>query len=155
MKLKELNSVDVCEAFKQGLLNNFSRSGVINNPIKDIYTITNPQQNLPDNYITIMPNGSMDNRGYVAQGIILMEIYCKLLPDGSINKVKNNKVLEWIGAMLDNDVIVREGYNNDVYVNRYYFSYSADYAFVDDINVEFGYSVKRLNIFFRKKTKHN
>ena len=155
MKLKELNSVDVCEAFKQGLLNNFSRSGVINNPIKDIYTITNPQQNLPDNYITIMPNGSMDNRGYVAQGIILMEIYCKLLPDGSINKVKNNKVLEWLGAMLDNDVIVREGYNNDVYVNRYYFSYSADYAFVDDINVEFGYSVKRLNIFFRKKTKHN
>lgn len=155
MKLKELNSVDVCEAFKQGLLNNFSRSGVINNPIKDIYTITNPQQNLPDNYITIMPNGSMDNRGYVAQGIILMEIYCKLLPDGSINKVKNNKVLEWIGAMLDNDVIVREGYNNDVYVNRYYFSYSADYAFIDDINVEFGYSVKRLNIFFRKKTKLN
>lgn len=155
MKLKELNSVDVCEAFKQGLLNNFSRSGVINNPIKDIYTITNPQQNLPDNYITIMPNGSMDNRGYVAQGIILMEIYCKLLPDGSINKVKNNKVLEWIGAMLDNDVIVREGYNNDVYVNRYYFSYSADYAFIDDINVEFGYSVKRLNIFFRKRTKHN
>ena len=155
MKLKELNSVDVCEAFKQGLLNNFSRSGVINNPIKDIYTITNPQQNLPDNYITIMPNGSIDNRGYVAQGIILMEIYCKLLPDGSINKVKNNKVLEWIGAMLDNDVIVREGYNNDVYVNRYYFSYSADYAFIDDINVEFGYSVKRLNIFFRKKTKHN
>ena len=155
MKLKELNSVDVCEAFKQGLLNNFSRSGVINNPIKDIYTITNPQQNLPDNYITIMPNGSMDNRGYVAQGIILMEIYCKLLPDGSINKVKNNKVLEWLGAMLDNDVIVREGYNNDVYVNRYYFSYSADYAFVDDINVEFGYSVKRLNIFFRKKTKLN
>lgn len=155
MKLKELNSVDVCEAFKQGLLNNFSRSGVINNPIKDIYTMTNPQQNLPDNYITIMPNGSMDNRGYVAQGIILMEIYCKLLPDGSINKVKNNKVLEWLGAMLDNDVIVREGYNNDVYVNRYYFSYSADYAFIDDINVEFGYSVKRLNIFFRKKTKHN
>ena len=155
MKLKELNSVDVCEAFKQGLLNHFSRSGVINNPIKDIYTITNPQQNLPDNYITIMPNGSMDNRGYVAQGIILMEIYCKLLPDGSINKVKNNKVLEWLGAMLDNDVIVREGYNNDVYVNRYYFSYSADYAFIDDINVEFGYSVKRLNIFFRKKTKHN
>lgn len=155
MKLKELNSVDVCEAFKQGLLNNFSRSGVINNPIKDIYTITNPQQNLPDNYITIMPNGSMDNRGYVAQGIILMEIYCKLLPDGSINKVKNNKVLEWLGAMLDNDVIVREGYNNDVYVNRYYFSYSADYAFIDDINVEFGYSVKRLNIFFRKKTKLN
>lgn len=155
MKLKELNSVDVCEAFKQGLLNNFSRSGVINNPIKDIYTMTNPQQNLPDNYITIMPNGSMDNRGYVAQGIILMEIYCKLLPDGSINKVKNNKVLEWLGAMLDNDVIVREGYNNDVYVNRYYFSYSADYAFIDDINVEFGYSVKRLNIFFRKKTKLN
>lgn len=155
MKLKELNSVDVCEAFKQGLLNNFSRSGVINNPIKDIYTITNPQQNLPDNYITIMPNGSMDNRGYVAQGIILMEIYCKLLPDGSINKVKNNKVLEWLGAMLDNDVIVREGYNNDVYVNRYYFSYSADYAFIDDINVEFGYSVKRLNIFFRKRTKLN
>lgn len=155
MKLKELNSVDVCEAFKQGLLNNFSRGGVINNPIKDIYTITNPQQNLPDNYITIMPNGSMDNRGYVAQGIILMEIYCKLLPDGSINKVKNNKVLEWLGAMLDNDVIVREGYNNNVYVNRYYFSYSADYAFVDDINVEFGYSVKRLNIFFRKKTKLN
>ena len=155
MKLKELNSVDVCEAFKQGLLNHFCRSGVMNNPINDIYTITNPQQNLPDNYITIMPNGSMDNRGYVAQGIILMEIYCKLLPDGSINKVKNNKVLEWLGAMLDNDVIVREGYNNDVYVNRYYFSYSADYAFVDDINVEFGYSVKRLNIFFRKKTKHN
>lgn len=155
MKLKELNSVDVCEAFKQGLLNNFSRSGVINNPIKDIYTITNPQQNLPDNYITIMPNGSMDNRGYVAQGIILMEIYCKLLPDGSINKVKNNKVLEWLGAMLDNNVIVREGYNNNVYVNRYYFSYSADYAFIDDINVEFGYSVKRLNIFFRKKTKLN
>ena len=155
MKLKELNSVDVCEAFKQGLLNNFSRSGVINNPIKDIYTMTNPQQNLPDNYITIMPNGSMDNRGYVAQGIILMEIYCKLLPDGSINKVKNNKVLEWLGAMLDNDVIVREGYNNNVYVNRYYFSYSADYAFIDDINVEFGYSVKRLNIFFRKKTKLN
>src|SRR5574344_682857 len=155
MKLKELNSVDVCEAFKQGLLNNFSRSGVINNPIKDIYTMTNPQQDLPDNYITIMPNGSMDNRGYVAQGIILMEIYCKLLPDGSINKVKNNKVLEWLGAMLDNNVIVREGYNNNVYVNRYYFSYSADYAFIDDINVEFGYSVKRLNIFFRKKTKHN
>lgn len=135
MKLTELNSITGCEVLKS----------LLEGKMAEINTkcfIRMPEKNLPDFFVAIVPNGGMEDVGDMGQGIIQISICVRLIKDLEVNNIKLNKILEQI-----EEVIPFEGVSRD----KYYFTLTTEYNFVDDIDYSLGYAVKNLNVYFRKE----
>lgn len=135
MKLTELNSITGCEVLKSLLEVNMAE-------INTKCFINMPEKNLPDFFIAIAPNGGMEDVGDIGQGIIQISICVRLIKNLEINNLKLNKILEQI-----EEVIPFEGVSKD----KYYFTLTTEYNFVDDMDYSLGYAVKNLNVYFRKE----
>ena len=139
MKLSELNSITACKVLQSLLADEMTA-------INTTCYINMPEKNLPDFFITIAPNGGMEDVGDMWQGIIQMTICVRLIKNLEINNIKLTKILEKI-----EEVIPFEGVRKD----RYYFTLSTNYNFVDDMDYSVGYAVKNLNVYFRLERENN
>ena len=134
MRLSRLQQHKICDALKRAFVEN----GFI---INDIYTMVEPSSDMPQCYVFISPNGSIDDLGDIAEGILALDVRVKLLQDRTINYIKLDKIIDDIDRIL----------GNDVHIDNYYFTLSQRYKAVDYIDQAFGYSTKLINVFYRVK----
>lgn len=139
MKLTELNNISACNILKSLLANEMEQ-------IKTSVFVNTPESALPINFITISPNGGMDDLGNVGEGVLLLNVCVKLLQKNEVNNVKLTRILEVIEK-----VIPYEGVRKD----NYYFTFSEKYKYSDGIDYSLGYAVKSLNVYFRVQRTNN
>lgn len=131
MKLKEKNIFAMCNKLKDVLI-----AGGFVLPTEKIYIQTNPNTDIPNDYIVISGNGGFTDLGDVSTNVILIEISVKLLSDKSINNVRMNYITSSLSDILDKSVVK----------DNYYFSISKNYNIFDNVDITMGYAVKILNI---------
>lgn len=131
MQLVEKDIFIICDKLKEILVSN----GFVLSE-NQIYTMTMPNSDIPNDFVLISGNGGFEDKGDIAYCTILIEVNVKLLQDKSINKVRLRYIMNSLSSILSNSI----GKDN------YYFRVSNRYNIIDNIDISLGYATKMLNI---------
>ena len=77
-----------------------------------IYDGSKPTSQLPDNFIEIMQNGSFkssSNSMGIVDGVLLLTINVKLLPDSTVNLKKEDIILKKFDSLFQNNKVQVSG----------------------------------------------
>lgn len=107
-----------------------------------------PTNELPDDFLTVYVNGDPGGFGMdtqFARGYIMVSLYCKLNPDGTVKKNRITKLLEQFEEIVNKHT-----------TPNYYFEYDAQRFITPTTpNMTSGYSVTTLNLKWHTATKQS
>lgn len=134
MKLKDKNTIKMCDILKSVLIEN---DFII--PEADIFTLTEPNSNIPDVYILITANGGVKDTGEISDCILLLEINSRLINGKTVNKIEIESIMDNLSSIIE----------NPIQKDNYTFLVSNDMNMFDDIDTSMGYATKMINILCR------